>query len=371
MRICRHSLGLRIVAFALCGSLGLAQDRAKEPVLGPAVQIGTLPAAKPVSIRVAPQQLSLGGTIVVTATLAGDVNDDVQAASFTTTHVAQQPQLGAPVLLASLTTEDVPPAAVVDDPDAIVWHLQQAANHLATAGIRDDSAVIEAIRQRFEGEHRHRLSLARKRADLAALQREIDELDRRVRSQAEEHVVAVSIRFIQADADLARSLTTKHVPDDGVVHAFPSQTMESVVLQKVLRDAKPGTVDPITSPVMKVLSGRTAQLSTSAGAKSSNGTLSIEATPQILDDGHVKLAVQIDDLETEVSGGLSRKSMNHRTVCDLTATQTLLVPTAPIPADATKVTLIAISAEVAHPALEGKSVTPARVTPAEYRSSSN
>jgi hypothetical protein len=136
------------VSIALFGMQAVAGDLVQQPTLGTPELIGFLPT------------LSLDPEVKVVAL-------DVY-----------EPDLGQPILLASLIVEEAasPIPMAPADPQKIQEHLQQAAHLLSAAGLSEQSHVVRSVLDEFKSQHAGRLSLNRKRAELARLQAEIEHL---------------------------------------------------------------------------------------------------------------------------------------------------------------------------------------------------
>lgn len=141
------------VSVALLGARALAGDNIQEPTLGKPEVIGILRALDP-KVEVVQFDYDLG-------------NDH-----------DEEPELGPPILLASLIVEEVdsPIPMTPADPQKIQDHLQQAAHLLSAAGLSEQSHVVRSVLDEFKSQHADRLSLNRKRAELARLQAEIERL---------------------------------------------------------------------------------------------------------------------------------------------------------------------------------------------------
>lgn len=141
------------VSVALFGTQALAGDSIQEPTLGKPELIGILRTLDP-NVKVVQFDYDLG-------------NDH-----------DEEPELGPPILLASLIVEEVdsPMPLTPADPQKIQEHLQQAAHLLSAAGLPDQSHVVRSVLDEFKSRHSDRLSLNRKRAELARLQAEIERL---------------------------------------------------------------------------------------------------------------------------------------------------------------------------------------------------
>ena len=155
------------LVLALCGTCCLANGPVAEPTLGRAEPIGSLPvfvsrtsAALPTGVEVA-SAVDVGGL----------------------------PQLGQSVLLVSLQSQEhgEPSLLTPNDPHEIQRHLHQAARLLAASGLDDEARRVESILQDFQTKHADRLKLARKRAELARLLDEIEELSARVPEDDQTH----------------------------------------------------------------------------------------------------------------------------------------------------------------------------------------
>jgi hypothetical protein len=92
--------------------------------------------------------------------------------------VYEEPELGQPILLASLVEEDAESAIplIPADPERIQEHLRQAAQLLSAAGLAEQSQTVKGVLGEFKSQHADRLALYRKRAELARLQAEIERL---------------------------------------------------------------------------------------------------------------------------------------------------------------------------------------------------
>jgi hypothetical protein len=146
--LCRLALSV-----ALFGTQALAGDTIQEPTLGKPELIGILRTLDP-KVKVVQFEYDLG-------------NDH-----------DEEPELGQPILLASLIVEEVdsPISMTPADPQKIQEHLQQAAHLLSAAGLPDQSHAVRSVLDEFKSQHADRLSLNRKRAELARLQAEIERL---------------------------------------------------------------------------------------------------------------------------------------------------------------------------------------------------
>lgn len=138
-----------VVSITLFGMQALAGDSIQQPTLGTAELIGILP------------------------TLSLDAEVKVAALEF-----YEEPELGQPILLASLVANDVDASLpmVPADPQQIQEHLQQAARLLSAAGLSEQSYAVRSVLDDFKSQHSDRLALNRKRAELARLQAEIERL---------------------------------------------------------------------------------------------------------------------------------------------------------------------------------------------------
>lgn len=103
-----------------------------------------------------------------------------------------EPDLGTPILLAALEISDEP--ADLPDPDEIQRHLKSSLQMLESAGLSEQAAAIDAVLREFRDQHHGRLLLKKKRADLARLQSEIEQLALQFDSQ-----VVIRLQFFQAD----------------------------------------------------------------------------------------------------------------------------------------------------------------------------
>ena len=152
---------------ALCGTCCLADGLITEPILGRAEPIGSLPA-------------------VITFTFEIDeFESDVEVVS--AVELGDGPRLGPPILLASLLPDAIgePSSMALNDPREIHHHLHQAAKLLAAAGLDTEARRVELVLDDFQSKHIDRLTLARKRAELARLQDEIEQLSARVLEDAD------------------------------------------------------------------------------------------------------------------------------------------------------------------------------------------
>ncbi|MDB5348698.1 MAG: hypothetical protein JWP89_7075 [Schlesneria sp.] len=142
------------VSVALFSTQALAGDSVQQPTLGKPELIGVLPVLDP----------EVKG-----------INFEVKMASL---DLYEEAELGQPILLASLIIEEVasPIPMAPADPQKIQEHLQQAAHLLSAAGLSEQSHVVRSVLDEFKSRHSDRLSLNRKRAELARLQAEIEHL---------------------------------------------------------------------------------------------------------------------------------------------------------------------------------------------------
>ena len=166
MNVRRWMSGLALV---LCGTCCLADEPMAEPVLGRAEPIGSLP-------------------VVVTFDFNIDIDESestVEAVS--AIELGDGPRLGPPILLASLIPDAIgePTSLLLNDPREIHHHLHQAAKLLAAAGLDAEARRVESVLDDFQSKHIDRLTLARKRAELARLQDEIEQLSARVLDDAD------------------------------------------------------------------------------------------------------------------------------------------------------------------------------------------
>ncbi|HEY4261391.1 MAG TPA: hypothetical protein VGM98_14585 [Schlesneria sp.] len=138
---------------ALFGTHALAGDAVPQPTLGKPELIGILRTFDP-EVKVV--QLDF------------DLENDSD----------EEPELGQPILLASLSVEEVnsPIPMTPADPQKIQEHLQQAAHLLTAAGLAEQSHVVRSVLDEFKSQHSDRLALNRKRAEMARLQAEIEHL---------------------------------------------------------------------------------------------------------------------------------------------------------------------------------------------------
>ena len=164
MNVRRLSFGLALV---LCGTCCLADEPIADPVLGRAEPIGSLPAAITFTFEIDESESTVE---VVSAVKLGD-----------------GPRLGPPILLASLIPDAIgePTSMMLNDPREIHHHLHQAAKLLAAAGLDAEAIRVESVLEDFQTKHIDRLTLARKRAELARLQDEIEQLSARVLEEAD------------------------------------------------------------------------------------------------------------------------------------------------------------------------------------------
>ena len=153
------------LALALCGTCCLADAQIAEPVLGPAEPIGSL-----LAVIIADADETESTVEVVSAIELGD-----------------GPRLGRPILLASLLPGEFgePTSMALSDPQEIFHHLHQAAKLLAAAGLDAEARRVESVLEDFQTKHIDRLTLARKRAELARLLDEIEQLSARVLDDAD------------------------------------------------------------------------------------------------------------------------------------------------------------------------------------------
>lgn len=87
-----------------------------------------------------------------------------------------EPELGTPILLAALEISFENEADSLPDPDEISLNLRRSSLLLKSAGLTEKAEAIDAVLQDFEVADRGRLVLRKKRAELARLQSEIEQL---------------------------------------------------------------------------------------------------------------------------------------------------------------------------------------------------
>ncbi len=162
MNVRRLSFGL---ALALCGTCCLADGQIAEPTLGRAEPIGSLPTVT-----------------------TGDIDESESTVEVVSAiELGDGPRLGPPILLASLLPGAVGESSpmTLNDPREIHHHLHQAARLLAAAGLDAEAIRVESVLEDFQTKHIDRLTLAQKRAELARLQDEIEQLSARVLDDAD------------------------------------------------------------------------------------------------------------------------------------------------------------------------------------------
>ena len=180
----RHWLSSIVVIVALHGTGVMAEELPTEPVLGRGELIGAL------DIKIIDDMLYFVGELLAsdiefqlignTQVAVVETESDIDLAS--ALEVRGLPQLGQPVLLASLLSDELETVSLVvtNDPQEIHRQLQKASELLKAAGLHDEATAIRVIQHEFHSKHLERLTLARKRGELARLQEEIKELAARV-----------------------------------------------------------------------------------------------------------------------------------------------------------------------------------------------
>ncbi len=96
-----------------------------------------------------------------------------------------EPELGAPILLAALEVAPETESVSLPDPDEIALHLKLSSQLLKSAGLSEKAQAVDSVLHDFEVEHRGRLVLRKKRAELARLQWEIEQLSLQFESPTE------------------------------------------------------------------------------------------------------------------------------------------------------------------------------------------
>ncbi len=96
-----------------------------------------------------------------------------------------EPELGAPILLAALEVAPETESVSLPDPDEIALHLKLSSQLLKSAGFSEKAQAVDSVLHDFEVEHRGRLVLRKKRAELARLQWEIEQLSVQFESPTE------------------------------------------------------------------------------------------------------------------------------------------------------------------------------------------
>ncbi|MBS0203854.1 MAG: hypothetical protein JSS49_13195 [Planctomycetes bacterium] len=178
----RHWLcGFTLIA---SGTWCLADEPAKEPVLGRAEPIGILTVEivhvqSPGHATHSAKALTAAEKAVVQCMIPGllPVNPAVV-------------QVGGSIAVVSQTASS---GAAAPQPTGIIQrHLQQAVHLLDAAGLAEDAMKVNAILigaesklNEFEARHRDRLALAMKRAELEKLIRDIEHLNSRIASASE------------------------------------------------------------------------------------------------------------------------------------------------------------------------------------------
>ena len=107
-----------------------------------------------------------------------------------------EPELGTPILLAALEISFDNESLLQPDPEGISLHLRRSSALLKAAGLMDKAEAIESVLHDFEAVDRGRLVLQMKRAELARLQLEIEQLSRQfeVTSGAEAELLPVDFQ---------------------------------------------------------------------------------------------------------------------------------------------------------------------------------
>lgn len=121
------------------------------------------------------QQPTLGTPELIGVLTHFSFDSEVKVASL---DIYEEPELGQPILLASLVEEEVESAIPIApaDPQQIQDHLHQAAQLLSAAGLAEQSQTVRLVLGEFKTQHADRLALYCKRAELARLQAEIERL---------------------------------------------------------------------------------------------------------------------------------------------------------------------------------------------------
>jgi hypothetical protein len=123
------------------------------------------------------------------------IPEPIGSLAFNESPLELEPELGAPILLAALEVASEAESVSLPDPDEIALHLKLSSQLLKSAGLAQKAEAIDSVLNDFEAEHRGRLVLRKKRAELARLQSEIEQLSRRFESPTDNDVELMPVDY--------------------------------------------------------------------------------------------------------------------------------------------------------------------------------